>query len=729
MNKSINRYFSIILIYAGLALVALGVFWQVYNHDFINYDDPEYVAENEHVKEGLTRENIIWSFTTGRASNWHPVTWLSHMLDCQLFGTKAGWHHLTNLLLHIANILLLFIVLKKMTGALWQSAFVAALFALHPLHVESVAWVAERKDVLSTLFLLLTMLAYTGYVKKPNAGRYLLTLLLFAFGLMAKPMLVTLPFVLLLLDYWPLERLNNFRWKTVYPLILEKAPLFIVAAISSVITFIVQQKGGSVASIDAITLKIRIANALVSYLEYIGKMVWPVNLAFFYPYSNIKDNSIFFLEAAAAFVVLVSITVLMVFTVRRYKYVTVGWLWYVGTLVPVIGLVQVGAQSIANRYTYIPLTGLFIIAAWGVPELLKKLSCRKLVLGIMAFVILAGLAIRSYIELGYWSDSVTLCNRAIKVTERNYLAHCLLAVALNKEGKWQEAMSHNKESLRIRPGYTFAHSNLGGLLARQGRFKEAVEHFKKVIEIEPDFKDIQRFMGTALSKLGRTEEAVKYYTEAIRQNPLDAEAHNGFGVILGRQGKLDQAVVHLREAVRIRPDYAEAYYNIGYALAQQGKFKEAEPFLTESVRLDTASDKAHYCLAGVLMEQQKYEQAIEHFKKSIELAPDNAQSLNGLAWLLATSKDAKFRNPEEAVKLAQKTCELSGGKEPMPLDTLAAAYAAAGEFSEAVSTQEKALNIAETSPQASQNKELIKDLQNRLSLYRRGRPYIELDKR
>jgi hypothetical protein len=402
MGKTSDKYWSL-CIYLTLALATLAVFWQVLGHDFVNYDDPDYVYRNPNVQSGITLSSIKWAFTTGHAANWHPLTWLSHMLDWQLFGDNPGWHHLTNLFLHIANTLLLFAVLKRMTNALWRSAFVAAAFALHPLHVESVAWVAERKDVLSTLFWMLTIAAYLRYLERPGTGRYLLTLLIFALGLMAKPMLVTLPFVLLLLDYWPLGRfqfgqivksvgqqsrksLNAFsHWKLSRHLLLEKVPLFALSAISSIVTFLVQRTAGAVTSVETLPLKLRIANTFVSYLTYIQKMVWPSRLAMFYPYPD-KTDLIWQTVVFALLLLIISLGV--IWLMRRRRYLLTGWLWYLGTLVPVIGLVQVGDQALADRYTYVPLTGLFIIIAWGVPDLIAKWRFRKHALAASAIAVL-----------------------------------------------------------------------------------------------------------------------------------------------------------------------------------------------------------------------------------------------------------------------------------------------------------------------------------------------------
>ncbi|MHC4302257.1 MAG: glycosyltransferase family 39 protein, partial [Planctomycetota bacterium] len=455
----------------------LAVYWQVHDYGFVNFDDPDYVRKNPKVQSGITLDGIKWAFTTGHAANWHPLTWLSHMLDCQLFGASPGWHHLTNLLLHIANTLLLFAVLKRMTGTLWRSAFVAALFALHPCHVESVAWISERKDVLSTLFWMLTMAAYVRYVNRPRVSSYLLVLLTFALGLMAKPMLVTLPFVLLLLDYWPLGRFQDrppvehapqpgarmlghlLPKRTFYLLLLEKIPFLVVTAASSVITFIVQRQIGAVATARQFPLISRIANTFASYLMYIRKMFWPSPLAMFYPYPPKAD---LMLQAAVAIPVLVSISLVVLYLMRSRKYLLTGWLWYLGTLVPVIGLLQVGDQAYADRYTYIPFIGLFIIIAWAVPDVLAKWRFRKTAFAVAAAVILLALSVATYFQQSCWRDTITLCEHAIKVTRDNYKAHFSMMAVLLDQGKVKETIAHGREAVRIRPNYEKA---LGGLAA------------------------------------------------------------------------------------------------------------------------------------------------------------------------------------------------------------------------------------------------------------------------
>ncbi|MHC4184791.1 MAG: glycosyltransferase family 39 protein [Planctomycetota bacterium] len=599
MDRASDKY-KVICVYVALALSTLAVYWQVHDYGFVNFDDPDYVRKNPKVQSGITLDGIKWAFTTGHAANWHPLTWLSHMLDCQLFGASPGWHHLTNLLLHIANTLLLFAVLKRMTGTLWRSAFVAALFALHPCHVESVAWISERKDVLSTLFWMLTMAAYVRYVNRPRVSSYLLVLLTFALGLMAKPMLVTLPFVLLLLDYWPLGRFQDrppvehapqpgarmlghlLPKRTFYLLLLEKIPFLVVTAASSVITFIVQRQIGAVATARQFPLISRIANTFASYLMYIRKMFWPSPLAMFYPYPPKAD---LMLQAAVAIPVLVSISLVVLYLMRSRKYLLTGWLWYLGTLVPVIGLLQVGDQAYADRYTYIPFIGLFIIIAWAVPDVLAKWRFRKTAFAVAAAVILLALSVATYFQQSCWRDTITLCEHAIKVTRDNYKAHFSMMAVLLDQGKVKETIAHGREAVRIRPNYEKA---LGGLAA-------------------------------ALARQGETEEAIMYYTRALL------------------------------------------------------------------------------------------------------LKPDLVFCVNNLAMIHATHKDARFRKPKEAVRLAEHACELTDYENPAVLDTLAAAYAADGRFSEAVEIAERAFQLADSTGE----KEVAQEIHHHLMLFKAGRPYVQ----
>nr|MBC8360831.1 tetratricopeptide repeat protein [Candidatus Desulfatibia profunda] len=474
------RYDFLVCLFLVIAILA--VYWQVRNYSFVNYDDSQYVTQNHNVQAGLTLESITWSFTAVQASNWHPLTWISHMLDCQLYGMNPGRHHLTNVLLHILNSLLLFLVFMRMTGKLWQSGFVAALFALHPLHVESVAWISERKDVLSTFFWMLSLWGYLRYVERPGVCRYLLLLFLFILGLMTKPMLVTLPFVLLLLDYWPLNRFqsgssgdgnHSIQRPFDFGLVWEKIPLFLLSAVSSVTTYIVQKSGGAVNSLAAIPFHDRIANAIVSYVSYIGKMIWPNNLAVFYPY----QKSILLWKVAGAGLLLVVVPVVIFRMVRTKPYFAVGWLWYIGTLVPVIGLVQVGAQGMADRYTYVPLIGIFVIIAWGVPDFMPKWRYRRIGFTVTIAAILAIMMITTRLQIRYWSNSVTLFEHALEVTVDNCIVHAKLGEALAGQGKIDAAVRHYHEALRIKPDFVAALLNLGVALKEKGELNEAINQF------------------------------------------------------------------------------------------------------------------------------------------------------------------------------------------------------------------------------------------------------------
>jgi Flp pilus assembly protein TadD len=594
-----------------LITVTLAVFWQVSNHEFVNFDDDDYVSENPHVQSVLSRQAIIWAFTATRAANWHPLTWLSHMIDCQLYGLNPSGHHLTNVLFHLVNTLLLFLLLNRITGASWRSGFVAALFAVHPLHVESVAWVAERKDVLSTLFWLLTMWAYIYYVEKPRLHRYLFTLLTFALGLMAKPMLVTLPVVLLLLDYWPLKRfeigqsasglpatsqpstITEKQGAQAFRLLLEKTPLFVLAAVSSVVTFIVQKSGGAVGALEVYPIKIRVANALVSYVSYMVKMIWPQNLAAFYPHPG---QSLPIWQAAAAGLLLLLISIAVIRAGRRQPYLAVGWLWYLGTLVPVIGLVQVGAQAMADRYTYVPLIGLFIMAAWGVPELLARYRFQRTVLATLATILLVTLLLVSKRQVRHWQNSLTLFQHAVEVTADNYVAHDSLGNALAQQGMLDQAIVHYRESLRIKPNLVNAQNNLGVALLQQGEINRAMVQYYEALRLKPDSAETHNNLGVALFTVGQLDQAIGHYLTAIKLDPNFAKAHNNLGNALARKGKLDEAISQYSRALELKSNYPEAHNNLGVALAQREKFRKA----------------------------------IAHFKRALQLKPDYAQARSNL---------------------------------------------------------------------------------------------------
>jgi tetratricopeptide (TPR) repeat protein len=611
-----------------LVLVILFVYYQSIHYDFVNYDDEVYVTENMQVKAGLTFEGIIWAFTTGHGANWHPLTWISHMLDCELFGLNPMGHHWINLQLHIANTILLFLFFNWATGAVWRSGLVAAIFAIHPLHVESVAWIAERKNVLFALFMILSMLSYTGYVRHSNKVYYVLLIILFVLGLMAKPMIVTLPFVLLLLDFWPLSRFQTKNDKFQMPgiqtgikLVLEKIPLFILSAASCIATFFVQQQGGAVVSVEAIPLTARVANACVSYIRYIGKMIYPVNLTIFYPQQKWP-----FVWVIMSALLLLGVSALVIRGSRKFQYLVTGWFWYLGTLVPVIGLVQVGSQSIADRYTYIPLIGLFIVVAWGLSDISAKFPGLKNVVAVFLSVMLIFFIICAWFQVGYWKNGITLFTHALKVTHNNSVAHCELGHVLDRHGKHDEAIIHYLKALQINPNYAEAHNNLGYNLANQGKFKDAVYHYNEALRLDPKYVKALNNLGTVLARQGNFEEAVYHFNQALQADPNYARAYYNLGKIYSNQGEIKEAIGFYRKALRFAPNMAQALYNLSWTLAscENEKLRNGK----EAVRLAEKLCKitknneplALDALAAAYAETGNFDSAISVAKNALKIA-------------------------------------------------------------------------------------------------------------
>jgi tetratricopeptide (TPR) repeat protein len=687
---------------AALVIATLVAYEPVRRNGFVSCDDYTYVRDNPKVNQGITGDSVIWAFTKSYTSNWHPLTWLSHMLDCEIYGLNPLGHHITSVLIHAINSVLLFWVLWKMTGTTWPSAFSAAVFALHPVHVESVAWVAERKDVLSGLFWMLTMLAYVHYAKQPSIRRYVLILLAFLMGLMAKPMLVTLPFVLLLLDWWPMGRLawlcDDISTKTKerqitsigYPktsfrhLAVEKVPLIMLTVISSVVTLIVQRSGGSVIALRKIPLDRRIDNTFISYISYIGKTLWPSRLVAYYPLPLRSHSET---KVVVCILLLFLITVISIFIGRRRKYAAVGWLWYIGTLVPVIGLVQVGSQSMADRYMYIPMVGLLLIIAWSVKDLVTYWPRLKIVAATLTFAILLSLLILTRMQVRYWQNSLTLFERILRFTENNNFAEGGLALALADEGRFSEAEFHLREAVRINPALFDDRISLGYVLLKQKKFNEAIVCFNEAIKIKPD----------------------------------SAKAHYLLAVTYSLDKKYYDAIRFLTSTLKLDPNYPEARKIMGYMLLATGKLNEAVQFFNEALRTDANQVEIYKSLGLVYSKLGKYEQAIQVWTKARELQPDNIDFLNNLAWVLATSGDVSSQDAAKAIELSKRACELTGYKEPAMLDTLAAAYAAAGRFNDANSTAEQAFNLAK----ASRQEKLSSEIQMRLKLYKAGQPYHE----
>jgi Flp pilus assembly protein TadD len=542
----------------GLAFLVWLSYLPVPNADFVGYDDELYVTKNSFVQSGPTFKSLIWAFTTFATGNWHPLTWVSHMLDCAIYGLDPRSHHITNLAIHTANTILLFLALNAITRSLWKSAVVAALFGVHPLHVESVAWISERKDVLSTLFWMLTLLAYGRYIKAPRAFRYLCVFALFTLGLLAKPMLVSLPIVLLAFDYWPLARfphagIQNGAHRSITHLVLEKVPLGLLSLASCIVTYLAQKGGvgSQMGCLPDLPLGIRASNALVSYIAYLAKTIWPVRLAVIYPHPR---ASIPTWQVAACAAVFVAVWWLAIRLRRSHPYVFVGWLWYVITLVPVIGIIQVGEQSMADRYTYIPLIGIFISLVWGIGCYARRFLERKsFVIGLVIVVLglLVALAARTYAQACYWQDSVSLFTRALQVTKDNYVAHLNLGVALEARGDYESARYHYEQALRLQPSWPLALYNYAVLLHRTGDTASAVSTYRKLIRLQPDHALAHYNLGVIYDDEGKIEVAIREYKAAIRSAPDFAPAHVNLAVDLYEQGRYQDAWRHVREAERL----------------------------------------------------------------------------------------------------------------------------------------------------------------------------------
>ena len=669
-----------ILIYVGLIAAMLLAYEPVRHNGFVNYDDNRYITENPIVTGGITWQSVNHAFTQPHFFMWHPLTTLSHMLDYQLFGLNPLGHHLVSVAIHIVNALLLFLILRNVTGTIWASAFVAAVFALHPLQVESVAWAAERKTVLSGLFWLLTIAAYIHYARKPGFGRYMLLLFIFGLCIMTKPVVVTLPFVLLLLDYWPLERIQRGQ---IGRLITEKMPLLAMSAALSVITIIAQKSGEAVISLDIIPLDTRIANVFVSYIGYIHKTIWPSGLAVYTPYRLVTLSN--FLAVICEILFIVLTVVIVYYTGRRKKYAAVGWLWYVGTLVPMIGLIQSGGQTMANRYMYISMLGLLIIIAYAAKDFVASRLRMKIVAAILAAVLLSALVVLTRMQVRHWQNNITLYEYALKITQNNSVVENNYGIALFEAGRPDEAISHLNKALFITPNRPETEENLGIIYLKQKKADKAVACFRKVIDSNKTSAELYSSLGSALGMQKKYDEALNYFKQALELKPNSSDIHNKMGMTLLATGRGDEAITHFKYVLQTNKIPAETYANLGSAYIQVGR----------------------------------YDMAIENLTKAIELKADNIDALNKLAWLFAAVDDASIHDAQKAVEFAQRGCELTGYKDPMLLDTLAVAYAAAGRFDEAKATANKALNIAKEAGWEN----LAIGIQERIKFYEAGQPY------
>jgi Flp pilus assembly protein TadD len=621
----------------GLVAITLTVFAPVWGYGFVSWDDPWYITGNPHVTGGLGWTALCWALTTGGQFYWHPLTWLSHMLDVQLYGLNAGGHHLTSVLLHLANVLLLFGVLRRMTGAVGRSAFVAALFAVHPLHVESVAWVSERKDVLSGFFWMLAMAAYVRYAAAPRAGRYLTVCLMFVLGLAAKPMIVTLPVALLLLDVWPLDRVRPGGAAPATPvrLLIEKLPLVALALAAGVATFIVQKDVGAIGSLGAFPLTLRVSNAIVSYVVYVRQAIWPVGLAAYYPYPHAQPA---WWLVLGALVILAGLTAAAVSLRRSRPYLLVGWLWYLVTMVPVIGFIQAGDQLRADRFMYVPLVGLLIVVAWGAVDLASRFRVRSAVLvvsGIAATVVYASVA---HAQVPYWKDSRALWTRALQVTDDNHRAHAAIGDLLLSEGRLAGAASHYAEAVRIAPGSAEYRFDLGVASSREGRLDAAAAQFAAAVQLDPHHVEAQVGLGAMLARQGRYDEAISHYTAALRDKPDHALAHRDLGLALLAEGRAADAVRECAESARLDPASADAHEALGLALARDGQLGDAVVALATAVRLGPGVDTAQVNLGVALMKLERRDEARRAFEAALRLNPANGLALDALRSLAVSGR-------------------------------------------------------------------------------------------
>ncbi|HEV8112844.1 MAG TPA: tetratricopeptide repeat protein [Planctomycetota bacterium] len=718
-----------------LALATAGAYAGILHAGFVNLDDPVYVVQNEHVRAGLTLDGLRWAFGTTDGANWHPLTWISHMLDVQLFGVEPAGHHATSVVLHVASALVLLLALDRLTRAFWPSALVAALFALHPLHVESVAWIAERKDVLSTFFWMLVLLAYARHVEAPSRVRLAVVVVVFALGLMSKPMLVTLPCVLLLLDHWPLARTAR---TSPARLVREKIPLFALSAAASLAAYLAQRTTGAVAPRDVLSLTVRASNALVSYLRYLGRTFWPVDLAAYYPHLKVVEVG----PLLAAIVVLGAITWFALRERRRRPYLLVGWLWYLGTLVPVIGIVQVGAQAMADRYTYVPLVGVFVMLAWSIPRIAAW----------SAVPALAALALVTRHQVAYWKDTRTLFAHTLAVTVDNAIAEKCYGDALMAESDLDGAIAHLSEAVRLAPALVDAHNNLGAALGAKGRFEEALVQYRAELAARPRAAETLYNLGFALVSLGRVDEGIAAYEQALAIDPNLSDAHAKLGVALGTKSRFAEAETHFRAELRQTPRSAELRYDLGFALVNQGRIDEGIAEYEEALAIDPDHFRAHSKLGIALGSKGKLPEALVHlraalashpddvetrrwaavtltlsgeveaaileYEKLLEADPNDVEAMNPIAWIRATHAEAKHRDGKAAVALAERARDASPRPNAVLFETLAAAYAEAGRFDDAATACARAIELAKEGGE-TKNAERFR---SELELYRAGKP-------
>ncbi len=728
---------AVSLVLVALVFIAFG---QAAGFPFINYDDAQYVYKNPMITRGLTLGGIRWAFTHVLVGHWHPLTIMLLMLDCRIFGVWAGGHHLVNIILHAASAVLLFLLLRDMTAAMWRSAFVAALFAIHPLRVESVVWVSEIKDVLSGLFFMLTLWAYVGYARHPGSkGRYALVLLFLALGLLSKPMLVTVPCVLLLLDYWPLGRMRDFA--QFRALFWEKLPMFALSALSSLAAVLALKS-------DENPTGSYPANAPIAYVAYLGKFIYPVNLAVIYPLP--KDGSPPW-QVMDAILILAFLSAVAWYLRKREPCVITGWLWYLGMLVPVVGVLQTGNQAYADRYTYLPQIGICIAITWLAADWAGRVWARRILLGCLAAPILLALLLVTRHQTNYWRDSNTLWIHTLDCTGANYIAHNSYGMALFDEGRTDESIDQFRAAINVAYNNADVHLNLANALLQERRIDQAIAEFHEALRIKPDYADAYSNLSNALLQKGRTDEAVAMAREALRIDPDIPNAHYNLGNALYQQGRRDEAIAEFRKAVQLDPAYGDAYYNLGGALAGRGRVDEAIDAYREAAKLNPASYQTFNNLGYALLQGGKTEdaaaafrnaleinanivpahinlgtalsrlgrngEAVAEFEAALRIDPGNVEAGKRLAWILATTTDPSLRNGPKALELALSVNRATGGYNLDILRTLAASYAAAGDLVNAVGTAQRAQQLATEQSKPSMADALRADI----DLYKAGR--------
>jgi Flp pilus assembly protein TadD len=729
-NEPARRPVIVIAISIGLVAITWVVFGQTLRFPFVSFDDPGYVTANRAVRAGLSLSGMGWAFTHVSNANWHPLTIISHMLDCTIFGQNAGGHHFTNVLLHSLAVLLLFGVLRNLTGATWRSAFVAALFAIHPLRVESVAWVAERKDILSGIFFFLIVGAYARYARSPSVLRYVVVALLFALGLLCKPMLVTVPFVLLLVDYWPLGRFSN-KGPGLARLFLEKLPLLALSGLSSLATVLAQQE--TIAAMQRLTMSARIANALVAVAIYIRQMFLPIGLAVLYPHPN-KNLPPW--EVFSALTIVLAITAAAWMQRRKRPYGLTGWLWYLIMLLPVIGIVQVGLQAHADRYTYLPQIGLYILVTWLAVDLTSRWRSRRIILATLGGVVVVALAATAFVQTMYWRDSFVLWMHAAEVTKNNDTAEAALSALYLKEGDLANAISHAQTEVQIRPNSDEGHSRLGIALFREGRRAEALSEFRKVEQLRPNYPDVHYNLGTILLEENRLDEAIEEFRheeqspqEKVDPNDMrrdpggekyrdEALFRANFGAALSRRGKFDDALEQFRRVLASDPNYPKVHYNVGNIALQRGDLEQAITEFRKELEIQPNDSMTHADLGVALAQQGQSRDALDEWNKAVAAAPNNLNALCNLAWVLSTNKNASIRDGTKAAALARTAADLTNGDNPRVLRILAAAYAESGDFDKATETAERARDVAESQG----NSDLAKTLEGNIESFKAHQP-------